>query len=170
MLRYAKWAFIPIVVCFVVANVVSPNKARAQTEQTALTYLFPSVGLVQGQVIRATVASNQFNTSDPPSFWRVVFRNSEATIDLDIGVLEVGQNTSLAVDFRREDLKSRGEPGTRRVQGRIQMFLWRGSPTDAVAVGDHSVGLEILDAQTGKTMDVVHYDVAKYVSLNSVGQ
>jgi hypothetical protein len=154
MLRYAKRTWIPIVVCFVVANGLPPNKARAQTTQTGLTYLFPSVGLVQGQVLRATVASNQFNTSGPPSFWRVVFRDSEGNIILDSGVLEVAQSRILWFDFRREDVQGRGEPGTRRVQGRIQLFLWRGSLTDAVTVGDHTVGLEIFEAQTGKTIEM----------------
>jgi hypothetical protein len=151
MFRCAKRTWIAIAVCFVVANSLPPNKASAQTEQTALTYLSPSVGLVQGQVLRATVASNQFNTSDPPSFWRVVFRDSEGIISLDSGALEVAQSRTVWVDFRREDVQSRGEPSTRRLQGRIQVFLWRVSPTDAVTVGDYTVGLEIFDARTGIT-------------------
>jgi hypothetical protein len=127
------------------AAIIQPGPRHAR-------YSFPSVGLVAGQTVRVTVASQRATNPPEPDRLRIVLVDDKGRIVADSGALLLPAVQSQSFDVPRDAVERSGEEGTGRIQLRAIVTL---SSAQALPIDPCRPGLEVIATATGQTAFVL---------------
>jgi hypothetical protein len=127
------------------AAIIHPGPTHAR-------YSFPSVGLVPGQTLRVTVASQRASNPPDPDRVRILLVDDKGRIVADSGALLLPAVQSQSFDVPREAVERSGEEGTGRIQLRAIVTL---SNERTLPIDPCRPGLEVIATATGQTAFVL---------------